>query len=68
MSGTSVAEDELTGSRCFDGNDDVDDDVDELELWQSSWEDGDGDVGIHWNIGMNVDGDILGSRGWRWIF
>ncbi|EJP61382.1 transposase-like protein [Beauveria bassiana ARSEF 2860] len=44
MSGTSVAEEELTGSRCFDGNDDVDDDVDELELWQSLWEDGDGDV------------------------
>ncbi len=44
MSGTSVAEEELTGSRCFDGNDDVDDDVDELELWQTSWEDGDGDV------------------------
>jgi len=44
MPGPSVAKEELTGSRCFDGTDDVDDVVDELELWQSSWEDGDSDV------------------------
>ena len=43
MSGPSVAKEEVTDTRCSDGNDDVDD-VDELELWQSSWEDGDGDV------------------------
>ncbi|KAM3519495.1 hypothetical protein MY4038_009771 [Beauveria bassiana] len=44
MPGPSVAKEELTGSRCFDGTDDVDDVVDELELWQSLWEGGDSDV------------------------
>lgn len=32
MSRPSVAKEELTGSCCFNANDDVDD-VDELELW-----------------------------------
>lgn len=48
VSGASVVKEELTGSGSLDASDDVnsdvDEDIDELELWQSSWEDGEGDV------------------------
>ncbi|KAF1732560.1 putative AC transposase [Beauveria bassiana] len=40
VSGSVAVKDELADADRFDGEDDED----ELELWQSSWEDGDGDV------------------------
>ncbi|KAM3448456.1 hypothetical protein NHJ6243_010106 [Beauveria neobassiana] len=40
VSGSAAVKDELADADRFDGEDDED----ELELWQSSWEDGDGDV------------------------
>ncbi|KAM3537964.1 hypothetical protein ARSEF1564_009127 [Beauveria bassiana] len=40
VSGSAAVKDELADADRFDGEDDED----ELELWQSSWEDGDGDI------------------------
>lgn len=48
VSGSAAVKDELADADRFDGEDDED----ELELWQSSWEDGDGDVRdplSHWH-------------------
>lgn len=47
----------------FDGEDE-----DELELWQPSRRMAMAMLKIPCRTGMSVGGDILGCRGWRWIF